>query len=140
MTEDDELTGEHQPHDTRIVVWDVPATVECGETFKVTVGVKCASGCRPDGWTVEVRDHDGSTLASAATSSEPWPDTAGLHHARLELSAPDTEGIHAWEARVPVDGLDVPHAAGVARFRVRAVPAPESHSAWRGGTVGRREA
>ena len=49
MAEDDELTGEIQPHGTRVVVWDVPATIECGETFSVKVGVKCSSECRPDG-------------------------------------------------------------------------------------------
>jgi hypothetical protein len=125
MAEDDEMTGEIQPHDTRVVVWDVPATIECGETFSVTVGVKCSSACRPDGWTVEVRDHDGNTRASATTSSEPWPDTAGLHYTHVELSAPETEGLYTWEARAPASSLDIPHADGVARFGVRAVPTPE---------------
>ena len=73
MAEDDELTGRIPPHDTRIVVWDVPATIECGETFGVKVGVKCSSGCRPDGWTVEVRDHDGKKRAwRSAASSMRW--------------------------------------------------------------------
>ena len=117
--------GELQPHDTRIVVWDVPATIECGDTFSVTVGVRCSSACRPDGWTVEVRDHDGNQRASATTSSEPWPDTAGLHYAHVALRAPDTEGLYTWKARAPVNALDIPHAEGVARFGVRAVPTPE---------------
>ena len=125
MAEDDELTGEIQPHGTRVVVWDVPATIECGETFSVKVGVKCSSECRPDGWTVAVRDHDGKQRASGTTSSEPWPDTAGLHYAQVELSAPDTEGLYTWEAAAPVNALDIPHAEGVARFGVRAVPTPE---------------
>jgi hypothetical protein len=125
MAEDNELTGETQRHGTRIVVWDVPATIECGETFSVTVGVKCSSECRPDGWTVEVHDHDGRTRASATTSIEPWPDTAGLHYAHVALSAPDAEGLYTWEARAPVSTLDIPHAEGVARFGVRAVPTPE---------------
>ena len=125
MAEDDELTGEIQPHGTRVVVWDVPATIECGETFSVKVGVKCSSECRPDGWTVAVRDHDGKQRASGTTSSEPWPDTAGLHYAQVELTAPDAVGLHTWEARAPVNALDIPHAEGVARFGVRAVPTPE---------------
>ncbi len=124
MAEDDALTGELQPHGTRIVVWNVPATIECGETFTVKVGVTCSSACRPDGWTVEVRDHDGEKRASATTSSEPWPHTAGLHHAQVELHAPDTAGLYTWEVRGPANELDVPHAAGVGRFGVRAVPAP----------------
>ncbi len=127
MAEDDALTreDENQPHDTRIVVWDVPATIECGQTFSVKVGVKCSSGCRPDGWTVEVRDDDGNLQASATTSSEPWPDTAGLHYAHVELDAPNTEGLYAWEVRAPVNAPDVPHAEGVGRLGVRAVPTPQ---------------
>ena len=124
MADDDGRMGEVQPHGTRIVVWNVPATIECGETFSVHVGVKCSSACRPDGWTVEVRDHEGETRASATTSSEPWPHTAGLHYAQVELRAPDTEGLYTWEVRGPANALDVPHADGVGRFGVRAVPAP----------------
>jgi hypothetical protein len=124
MAADNEMADDMQPHDTRVVVWDVPATIECGEAFSVTVGVKCSSACRPDGWTVEVRDHEGTTLASATTSSEPWPETAGLHYAHVELRAPDTEGLRTWDVRAPVNALDMPHAEGVARFGVRAVPTP----------------
>ena len=129
MAEDDEMTDEMtdeiRRHDTRVVVWDAPSTIECGETFSVKLGVKCSSECRTEGWTVEVRDHDGKKRASATTSGEPWPDTAGLHYAEVELSAPDTEGLYTWEARAPVDALEIPHVEGVARFGVRAVPAPE---------------
>ena len=126
MIEDDELTHEIELHSTRIVVWEVPATIECGETFSVKVGVKCSSECRLDGWTVEVRDHDGSTRASAVTSKRPWRDTVGLHYVLVELNAPDSEGLYTWEARASVNNLtEVRHAEGIARFGVRAVPAPD---------------
>ncbi len=125
MSEDDEVTGEVEPHDTRVVVWDVPATIECGESFSVKVGLTCSAECRTDGWPVEVYDHEGKKRATATTSGEPWQDTSGLHYVEVELSAPDTEGLNTWEARAPTDGLDIPHADGVARFGVRAVPAPE---------------
>ena len=125
MAQDDEMTGEIEPHDTRVVVWDVPTTVECGEKFSVTLGVKCSSECRTDGWTVEVRDHEGKRRATATTSGEPWPDTTGLHYVKAELSAPEAEGLYTWEARAPVDESEIPHAEGVARFGVRAVPTPE---------------
>ena len=115
MTENDVVPDEIQPHSTRIVVWDVPATIECGETFSVTVGLKCSFDCRPDGWMVEVRDHDGRTRASATTSKGPWRDTAGLHYALMELRAPDSEGLYTWEARAPVNAPDIPHAEGVGR-------------------------
>ena len=118
------MTGETQPHDTRVVVWDVPATIECGERFNVKLGVKCSSECPTDGWTVEVCDHEGKRRATATTGGEPWPDTTGLHSVEAELSAPDAEGLYTWEARAPVDELEIPHAEGVARFGVRAVPSP----------------
>jgi hypothetical protein len=125
MADDDEGTEEMQPHGTQVIVWDVPATIECGETFSVKVGVKCSSECRPEGWTVEVLDNGGNRQASAATSGEPWPDTAGLHYAEVELSAPDKEGLYAWEARAPVDDLDIPHDRSVISFGVRVVSTPE---------------
>ena len=119
-----------------MVVWDEPSTVECGEGFSVKLGVKCSSECRPDGWTVEVRDQDGKKQVTATLSGEPWPGTSALYYAEVELSAPDTEGLHTWEAKAlakaPADGLaddladdlDVPHAEAVAPFGVRVVPAP----------------
>jgi hypothetical protein len=114
-----------KPHSTRVVVWDVPSTIECGEKFSVKLGVKCSSECRPDGWTVEIRDHDGKKLATPTLSGEPWPSTAALYYAEVDLSAPDTEGLYAWEAKAPVDGLDIPHTECIAPFSVRVVPTPE---------------
>ncbi len=114
-----------KPHTTRVVVWDVPSTIESGEKFSVKLGVKCSSECRPDGWTVEVRDQDGKERATATLRGEPWPGTSALYYAEVELSAPDTEGLYTWEAKAPGDGLDLPHAEAVALFGVRVVPAPE---------------
>ena len=67
-----------KPHSTRVVVWDAPSAIECGEKFSVKLGVKCSSECRPDGWAVEVRDHDGKKQATATLSDDPWPGTAAL--------------------------------------------------------------
>jgi hypothetical protein len=124
MADRDQATDSVSPHNARVVVWDVPATIECGEPFNVKMGVQCASACRPDGWTIEVRDQAGDQRASAPTGPEPWPDTTGLHYVQVELIAPDTVGLHTWEARAPVNALVVPHTEGVARFGVRTVPAP----------------
>ena len=131
-------------HTTRVVVWDLPSTIECGEKFSVKLGVKCSSECRPDGWTVEVRDEEGRKRATATLSDEPWPGTAALYYAEVDLSAPDTEGLYAWQAKAPAlgpaddvadnpaegladdlaDGLGIPHAECSARLGVRVVPAP----------------
>jgi hypothetical protein len=114
-----------KPHSTRVVVWGVPSTIESGETFSVKLGVNCSSECRPDGWTVEVRDQDGETRATVTFGGEPWPGTSALYYAEVELSAPDTDGLHTWEAKALADDLHLPHAEAVAPFGVRVVPAPE---------------
>ena len=114
-----------EPHSTRVVVWDAPSAVECGEKFSIKLGVKCSSECRPDAWALEVRDHDGKELARATPSDGPWPGTAALYYAEVDLTAPDTEGLFAWEAKAPAAGLDIPHAESVANFGVRVVPMPE---------------
>ena len=122
-----------KPHSTRVVVWDAPSTIERGEGFSVKLGVKCSSECRPDGWTVEVRDQDGKKRATATLGGEPWPGTASLYYTEVDLSAPDEEGLHVWEAKAPMDGpadgladgLDIPHAECIAPFSVRVVPTPE---------------
>ena len=125
MAEDDEKTAGIEPHDTRVVVWAVPATIECSETFSIKVGVKCADECRTDGWTLEVRDHEGERQAIATTHDEPWADTTELHYAEVTLTAPATEGLHTWEASAPVNALDIPHTDGITRFGVRTVLKPE---------------
>ena len=112
-------------HSTRVVAWDVPSAIECGKKFGIKLGVKCSSECRPDGWVIEVRDHDGKKLASSALSDDAWTDTAALYYTEVSLTAPDTEGLYGWEARVPASGPDIPHAGCVASFGVRVVPAPE---------------
>lgn len=117
-----------EPHATRIVVWDVPPAVECGAPFRVHVGIKCAAGCALKGRTVEIRDADGRGVASAQVGDAPWPGTS-LYSAAIELRAPETAGLHAWEASAPEAGgeaVDRPaHARASARFQIRAVPAPE---------------
>lgn len=114
-----------KPHNTRIVVWDAPSDIECGRKFSVKFGVKCACECRPDGWALEVRDHEGKKLVRATLSDNAWPDTAALYYTQAEFTAPDTEGLHRWEARAPMADLDIPHNECVASFSVRVVATPE---------------
>jgi hypothetical protein len=116
-------------HQSHVVVWDVPPAIECGTQFRVKVGVKCTTACRVRGWRAEVRDHDGNTVANAAVGDAVSPGTTALYYVELELRAPDHEGLHAWEVRVPAVDADsaraAAHAASTARFNVRAVPRPE---------------
>ena len=114
-----------KPHLTRVVVWDVPSAIECDQTFSIKLGVKCSSECRPDGWALEVRDHDGKELARATLNDDPWPGTAAVYYTEVDLTAPDTEGLYAWGAKAPAAGLDIPHAECIVSFGVRVVPALE---------------
>jgi hypothetical protein len=113
-----------KPHATRLVVWGVPSAVETGQKFGIKVGVKCACECGPDDWAIEIRDHDTKTLATARPSGEPWPGTDALYTAELELTAPDAEGLHQWEARFPATALGT-HSDCTASFGVRVVTAAE---------------
>ncbi len=114
-----------RPHETRVLVWDAPPSVECGETFRVKLGVRCARRCRPDGWSLEVRDHERNRLATVRLGDEVWPRTDGLYYADVELKAPDREGLHQWEARATTRGLDTSHAESGAALNVRVVRAPD---------------
>ena len=114
-----------EPHATRVVVWDVPPTVEREKPFRIKLRVQCHAECRPTGWAVDVRDHEGQKQASAALSDVPAFGTATLYYAEVDLTAPDTEGLFSWEASAPGNSAEVPHAGGTARFGVRVVPAPE---------------
>lgn len=112
-------------HAVRVVVWDVPPAVECGAAFNVRVGVKCDSGCPANGWSIEVRGHDGEILAAAITDEGTWEQTDGLHAARITLRAPSSAGLHEWEVRVPAPAVEPPHGGGAARLGIRAVPVPD---------------
>jgi hypothetical protein len=68
-------------------------------------------------------------MASAAVGEEPLAGTAALHCVELELNAPASVGLHAWEAHAAavVDAATgrITHAAASTGFHVRTVHAPE---------------
>lgn len=113
------------PHNTYIVVWEVPTAIECTKKFNIIFGVKCSGQCRADTWVLEVSDHDGNQLTSATLSEDPWPGTTALYYKSVELTAPDSSGLFAWEAKVPATDLEIPHSECVASFNVRVVAPPE---------------
>jgi hypothetical protein len=118
-----------EPHATLIVVWDVPSAVECGAAFTLKVGVKCAEECGGASRRIEIRDEKGRAVASGVVGDMPLAGTSALHYAQIELEAPTTECLQAWEARaaevVDVTTGQCTHAAATANFRVRAVRQPE---------------
>ena len=113
-----------EPHDVRLVVWDTPPAMERGKRFAVKLGLTCPAGCRPGGWTVEVRNQDGETQAAATIGDEPWPGTDALFHAEVGLVAPDAEGLHTWEAAALTEGRTGAHTGCRTPFSVRVVSAP----------------
>ena len=100
-----------EPHVARVVVWGTPDAVERGRRFAIRVGVACSARCRPDGWRVEVRDHEGERRETAAVGNDPWPGTDALYHAEVALAAPDAEGLYTWEAVVLAGDAALPRDA-----------------------------
>jgi hypothetical protein len=108
----------------------VPATIARGAVFAVKAGLKCDSGCLPQHWSLEVRDHDGAKVAGARIGDKPWPETAALYFAEIELRAPDKEGQFGWEVVAPAivprrsddSGKESEHAESRAGLNIRVVP------------------
>jgi hypothetical protein len=99
-------------HNRHLVVWDVPSAVECGEPFEIRVGIKCEQGCDPHAWPLEIRDHSGRALLTAAPMARPWPDTEALYGLTAKLAAPEVEGLFAWEVFAPAAATAANESAG----------------------------
>jgi len=114
-----------KPHCIHIVIWDLPSAIECHKNFSIKIGVKCSSECQPDGWLLEVTDHNQEKLASVTASDEPWPDTAALYYAEVELIAPDSEGLFQWDVITTAKNTGIPHTESSASINLRVVAEPE---------------
>ena len=114
-----------KPHYIHVVVWDVPSAIECHKKFSIKIGVKCSSECRPEDWLLEVNDHNREKLASVTLSDDPWPDTAAVYYAEVELIAPDAEGLFHWEVTTAANSIGIPHTESVASISLRVVAEPE---------------
>lgn len=112
-------------HETSMAVWDFPSPAVMNSRFGIKVGVKCSAECRLSGAEVEIYGDNGKRVASGVLGRAPWPGTAGLFWAELELQAPDTEGYRAWEARFPKPDLDLPHEEASVSFAFVAARPPE---------------
>jgi len=112
-------------HITSMTVWDVPAPVVLGTKFTLKVGVRCSAQCRLADSKIEVYDGESSKVATGALRDVPWPNTAGLYWAELELEAPGTEGYYSWEARFPTSDLKLPHEEVSYKFGFTTARRPE---------------
>lgn len=118
-------------HNRSIVVWDVPGAVRCGAAFSFKAGIKCSVDCPSAGWALEIRNHEGETVATQPVGAKPWPGTAALFPAEFELRSPAGVGVFVWQVVSPalaeeqVDGVVAEHTETAASFNVRTVPEAE---------------
>jgi hypothetical protein len=87
-------------HGTSLAIWDLSSTVVAGRRPRLKVGVSCTSGCDLSGTPVDVYNIAGERVGTGTLGSAPWPATAALYWAELDLAAPEREGelsldIHA---------------------------------------------
>ena len=113
------------PQATRVLVWDVPATVETGTEFRVKVGVKASAGCPLVGTEVVITDAEARELARAPLSDATWPGSEALNYVEVALRAPDAPGRYDWRVVAPGSEDDVSRAEGSADFTVQCVPMPQ---------------
>jgi hypothetical protein len=116
-----------RPHVTSLAVWDCPAPVVTGETFRLKVGAQCSSSCASlPGCAIEIHDERGAVLTRAPLGGTPWPGTQALYWVALELVAPQRPGLHAWTAKLAANELGTAHSPASFAFTVLA-DAPAAH-------------
>jgi hypothetical protein len=106
-------------------VWDIPSPLVINRPFKVKVGVKCSAMCRLVGQVVEVRDESGTRMGQGRLDDTPWPGTAALYVAEVNLVGPAAEGTSVWTASFANPELALPHSEASAAFSFRTAMAPE---------------
>jgi len=105
-------------HLTRVTVWDAPPALRPGELFSFLVGVKCSSSCCLEGRALEVTDEAGRLVAVERLGSDIWPGTEGLHVARIQATAPEGVGSHAWRITCSPGSGGVAHESGSCDLRI----------------------
>src|SRR6476619_7095969 len=78
-------------HETSLAVWDISSPVVVGRRPALKVGVSCAAGCNLSGTSVGLHNDGGDCIATGKLGSAPWPATAALYWAELDLAAPERE-------------------------------------------------
>jgi hypothetical protein len=110
-------------HDISLAVWDVTSPVVAGRRATLKVGVACASGCDLTGTCIDIYNETATRVGGGTVAAAPWPGTTGLHWVEIEVTAPDTEGDHAWS--VQATAVDAPHPQAASDVPFIAVRPPE---------------
>jgi hypothetical protein len=108
-----------------LAVWDVPLAVAAGEPFVVKVGAKSSSASALLDRIVDVLDQSGAAAASGRLGNAPWPGTAALFWAEVEVRAPLVPGLATFMARFDGAELDPPLQNATSPFTVSVVGRPE---------------
>jgi hypothetical protein len=119
------VSGEAEPHETSLAVWDIPSPLPLGGRTKLKVGLRCAGGCQLSGQDIEIRDAAKNPVAAIKLGPSPWPGTAGLYWAEAYVVAPLSEGNHVWTAQFSPSDLPMPHLASSLTFSLLTVKPPE---------------
>ena len=87
-------------HDVSLAAWDLTSPVVIGRRATLKVGLSCTSACNLSGTGVDVYNDAGERIGTGRLGSAPWPATAALYWAEVDLVAPEREGdrslsIHA---------------------------------------------
>jgi hypothetical protein len=114
-----------RPHQTSLAAWAIPSPVVTGQHFAIKAGAKSAMACDLNGRIIEVRDETGATIGRGTLGAAPWPGTAALYWAELELQAPPKAGMFSWSVRFDAAELEIPHEDAAASFSIAIVSPPE---------------
>jgi hypothetical protein len=115
-----------RPHVTSLAVWDYPSPVVVGAKFKLKVGAQCSAACASlSGKELEIRDENDSVVACVPLRGTPWPDTAALYWAEVDLPAPANVGLHSWTVRFSPAQLHPLHNGASCAFSFLADRPPE---------------
>jgi hypothetical protein len=114
-----------QPHETSLAVWGAPSPVIVGQTFTVHAGARCTAGCALGGQSVEIRSADGTIVARGTLGDTPWPQTAALYWAPIDVCAPRDEGRFSWTVSFSAEAPQLPHGQASASFGFQTVRHPD---------------
>jgi hypothetical protein len=103
-------------HETSFAVWDLESPVVAGRRTTLKVGIACPSGCDLAGTRVDIYNEMGMRVGGGSLGSVPWPATAALYWAELDVAAPEAEGDQCWSLRASGQESSHAHATAVVRF------------------------
>jgi carboxypeptidase family protein len=120
-----DISTDVRPHATSLATWGFASPAIMGEIVRVTIGAKCAAGCRLAGEPIAILDESGTPLAEGTLGDTPWPGTEGLYWTEVELPVPAREGVVSLSVRFAAAHNELPHADALGRFSLVVARAPE---------------